>query len=408
MTTRPFTIRQRTEVPVYVFVHGDLDGWMCALLSIIAYGWDTVIKYCNYNDVAGVINKFLDSVKGMKTKPFVLIADITPPKEVCERINSMAKKGMFASDPDGNGVVLIDHHDTVDWLDDYEWAVLDTSLCGSKLLFDRMIQNQDIRKQFGKNVSEYGALVGAVDAHDRWQDKSPLWQRAEGLTLLSKFIGKQEFLKAFHDDPEADLDRKFGPTVVYLKKAMDDYVTGVIYKQAKQENMHKDKAGNTYALLIADRNSSELGNTLLKQFKDVDYVVIINSSYSKCELRARESGKVHVGEIAKEAVEKGGGGHKAAAGFETPSIRDGLIKTVTAILAQKKEDLDVTTQEGFEECFWISWQENSGRSDAEMEKLKEETGLVCVPCTCQGDHVIGCKGWSMETSPEKISELMGK
>jgi len=401
MVSNQIILRQKSSVPVFVFTHGDLDGWMCALLAIIAYGWDTTVRYCNYNDIAEIIGRFLDSVKGMKTKPFVLITDISPPKEICDRIDAMAKEGMFAGAPDGNGVALIDHHDTVDWLDGYGWAILDTSLCGAKLVFDLMVKNQDVRKQFGNKVGEYGALVDAVDAHDRWIEKSPQWQRAEGLALLSKFIGKQEFIKTFYDDPEADQNRKFGPTIMYLKKALDDYVTGVISNQAKPENMHKDKAGNTYALLIADRNSSEIGNTLLKQFKDVDYVVVINAPYSKCELRARESGNVHVGEIAKA---KGGGGHKAAAGFETPSIKNALTRTVTAIFAKKKEDPDVTTQEGFEEHFWISWQEKSGRSDTEMEQLKEECGLVCVPCTCQGDHEIGCTGWRMETSIDKITE----
>jgi len=170
MTTEQIILRRKSSVPVYVFTHGDLDGWMCALLAIIAYGWDTVVQYCNYNDIAEKINKFLDSVKGMKEKPFLLITDITPPKEVCERINVMAKEGMFADDPDVNGVVLIDHHDTVDWLDGYDWAKLDTSKCGAKLLFDLMIQNQEVRKHRQRRLRRHDgehSLDGLLEVRPR-------------------------------------------------------------------------------------------------------------------------------------------------------------------------------------------------------------------------------------------------
>jgi nanoRNase/pAp phosphatase (c-di-AMP/oligoRNAs hydrolase) len=72
----------------------------------------------------------------------------------------------------------------------------------------------------------------------------------------------------------------------------------------------RDKDGNVFLLVAAEQYTSSLGNYLLQQFEEAEYVLILDMLHDKASLRSK--GKVNVADLAKSC---GGGGHAKAAGF---------------------------------------------------------------------------------------------
>jgi nanoRNase/pAp phosphatase (c-di-AMP/oligoRNAs hydrolase) len=145
-----------------------------------------------------------------------------------------------------------------------------------------------------------------VDNYDTWGHGTQPTEKAKDLNRLLKMLGPEVFVSRF----KAKASVKFNnieEAIINTDKNMEEkYLQEAItYTQAM-----RDKDGNVFLLVAAEQYTSSLGNYLLQQFEEAEYVVILDMLHDKASLRSK--GKVNVADLAKAC---GGGGHAKAAGF---------------------------------------------------------------------------------------------
>ena len=283
------------------FTHGDADGAGCAVVAKFLFpDAERKVTYCQYGTGFDAIDinvmKFLNDVEAGKAKAdFLLITDICPSPNVCERIEAM--KDSF------DRVLVQDHHGTTAWASKYSWMEheAENERSGAKMLFDE-------GGIFNQNMDDF---VNAIDAYDRWQLESPHRKRGEDLNLLYKFMGFDLFVKEFGNSVEADKTGWLQHLIPVLKTRVEGMIEAIIHSQM-ETSVHIDKEKRRYAFLtLGSAHASEIGHAILDRYPDVDYVVMAMPGIDTISMRARK-GEVDVGEIAKA---NGGGGHAAASGF---------------------------------------------------------------------------------------------
>lgn len=302
----------------YLYTHNDLDALGCAIVTRLLYGESIKISYNSPFAIDESLIQALET-ENFEDSDQMLVADISPSKETCVKINEAYKKGLR--------VQLIDHHKTKMWINKYKWAICDdTSACGAKLLW---IYNSPAHETI-KNDAEYTQLIEAINAWDLWKTESPHRARGEELNSLLKFIGKTEFLESFLKNPQADSATPYSHIIGYLQRNRDKYVKRIIKDQLRKTNYHMDDLGNTYKIIFAGDYISEVGNAALndEDSEDLKYVVIVNPNYGACSLRSR-AGEVDVSAVAKRL---GGGGHAGAAGFHLNS-KERIARMVVKLLS---------------------------------------------------------------------------
>ncbi|AOQ24611.1 Oligoribonuclease NrnB [Moorella thermoacetica] len=260
-----------------LITHNDLDGIGCAVLAL-AINPETKVYICTYDDV----NKVVANVFSEKDELF--ITDLSVNQETAEKLKTRGQ------------VTLLDHHKTAAWLNQYPWAQVDTSYCGTKLFYNYLISHN-------ANIKPYEDFVMLVNDYDLWLHKDP---RSRQLNRLLQIVGDYGFISRFVTKPEIN----FAPVEQFLLDLEEEKIQNycqntVVYQLVDQED-------NKYIFAFAERYTSELAEYLLKKYKDYAYVMLanLNSIHPKISLRSR--GDFDVSAIAKQ---HGGGGHKAAAGF---------------------------------------------------------------------------------------------
>jgi len=291
------------------FTHGDLDAGVSAVILARAVGVGARIRTsaCQYDgpgNIDELVNAFLDTVEaGTAEEKSLVIADIAPTKETCERIDSL--KSEFTK------LQVFDHHKTTLWAKDGPFAWFEHSgndACAALML----------RRSLRANATDPDeeSLVLAADAWDRWQLDSVHRERGEDLNTLFNFVGFNRFVKMFGDFPNADTQ----PTVRFLvheaKIRSTRLLEAALYKQIRSSapRVYLDKNNNSFVLLMggSDLDVSTFASRTLDTLRaTVDYVAVLLPEIGVVSLRAHAGG-VDVSAIAEE---RNGGGHAAAAGF---------------------------------------------------------------------------------------------
>jgi len=282
-----------------IFTHNDADAVGCVLVAKRFCAPITSISYNSYQSIDKNLIEFLEAGDFTDT---ILIADISPSEETCQKLDTAYKQGAH--------IQLIDHHKTKMWINKYKWAICDDSTaCAAKLLLLYYAKNDGDQK--------FRDLIEAINAWDLWKLGSKHRARGEQLNTLLKFIGKKEFLRSFGTNPSADMESPYVEILSYLEKSKNAYVKRVIKEQLRKTEYRMDDLGNTFKIIFATDYISNIGNAALEDedSEDLKYVVIINPAYGTCSLRGRP-GETDVSAIAQKL---GGGGHAAAAGFKIDS-----------------------------------------------------------------------------------------
>jgi len=302
----------------YLYTHNDLDALGCAIVAELVYGNVTSTSYNSYQTIDGNIDRLLET--GIGEDNLLLIADICPSEETCEKLDAAHRAG--------NRIQLVDHHKTKMWVNKYKWAICDDSTaCGAKLLW---LLNKQAHQNI-QDAEEYSKLIEAINAWDLWKLDSEHRERGERLNTLLKFIGRKEFLASFQKNPNADKAIPYAHVINYLEKSKNDYVKKVLREQLHKARYYMDDLGNTFKILFVTDYISDVGNAALadKDSEDLKYVVMINPVYGTCSLRARE-GEIDVSTIAQRL---GGGGHRAAAGFKT-DVKERIERQIYKLLTK--------------------------------------------------------------------------
>jgi len=266
----------------YCITHNDLDGIGCAILMEKVFP-EVKTFTIDYRELPEVLPRVLEKAK---MSP-VYVTDIALTEELARLCDDHGK------------VQHVDHHISSKKVSDkYPWSLLDVNNCATSLLWKMLSQYA--------NLEDYKEFVELVDNYDTWGHGTQPTEKARDLNRLLKMLGPEVFVSRFKVKASVKFN-SIEEAIINTDKNMEEkYLQEAItYTQAM-----KDKDGNVFLLVAAEQYTSSLGNYLLQQFEEAEYVVILDMLHDKASLRSK--GKVNVADLAKAC---GGGGHAKAAGF---------------------------------------------------------------------------------------------
>jgi len=266
----------------YCITHNDLDGIGCAILMEKVFP-EVKTFPIDYRELPKVLPRVLEKAK---MSP-VYITDIALTEELAKLCEDHGK------------VQHIDHHTSSKKVSDkYPWSLFDVNNCATYLLWKMLSQYA--------NLEDYKEFVELVDNYDTWGHGTQPTEKAKDLNRLLRMLGPEVFVSRFKAKASVDFN-SIEEAIINTDKNMEErYLQEAItYTQAM-----RDKDGNIFLLVAAEQYTSSLGNYLLQQFEEAEYVVILDMLHDKASLRSK--GKVNVADLAKAC---GGGGHAKAAGF---------------------------------------------------------------------------------------------
>jgi oligoribonuclease NrnB/cAMP/cGMP phosphodiesterase (DHH superfamily) len=302
------------QMKVKLFTHSDLDGIGCAILAKIAFK-DVHIEYVDYKDVNDKVYEFINTGK-IEEYNVVFITDISVNQDIAEIITAQYC----------DKVVLIDHHGSVDWLNQYEWAQVTVSYAtgltsGTSLFYDYLICNDYL-----KSSKDFNDLVEAIRRYDTWEWKTKYDdQNASRLNMLFSLLGRYKFIErmisnlSFFTQEDLDmLDRE--------EERKERYINSTIKTVVKKPFVLSGTRYNV-AVVFAESDISELGNVICEENEDVDFCIIINMQNRTLSYRTVRDDL----DLGKDIASIfGGGGHAKAAGSRIND--DKLAEVINSII----------------------------------------------------------------------------
>lgn len=276
---------------VKLFTHTDLDGVGCAVVAKRMYK-DISITYCNYDEIDYEVSRFID--KESRFYDLVLITDISVDEYVAKEIDEYI----------GHKTKLIDHHATAEWLNKYKWANVNplhednVKSSGTSMLFDYLNQPDGLY-DFVEKVRRYDTWEWSTKYND---------EHAKQLNDLLYIVGREKFFNRFVSNPSIELTDS-EKLILDIEQDKINHYIGKKKKQVKEKNILGYKAG----VVFAEQYSSQLGNELAKEYVELDFIAIINTSSQSISYRGIKD-YIDLGKDVAKVF--GGGGHPKAAGSQ--------------------------------------------------------------------------------------------
>ena len=296
---------------IKLFTHTDLDGVSCEILGRIAFGEDIDVVRCGYGNIDDKVEEFINSDEEFDK---LFITDISVKKELANTLNNVSDK-----------VILLDHHKTALWLNEYPYALVqveDESIgkqCGAYLFYEYLKKNH---KEFN-NTPALKLFIDYVRMYDTWE-----WKEK-----YDNIIPKRLNDLMYMDGPNEFIDKMiyrlgnnlaiFDDTDLMKLQIEQTYINSYITQKNETLMVNDDLFPEyTVGITFADKYISELGNKLCELHPELDFVVLINMSTLTVSYRTVKD-NLDLSAIAKGF---GGGGHPKASGsrFDASIVNDML------------------------------------------------------------------------------------
>ena len=296
---------------IKLFTHTDLDGVSCEILGKIAFEEDINVVRCNYGDIDAKVEEFINRAEEYDK---LFITDISVNKEIADKLLSISDK-----------VILLDHHKTALWLNEYPYALVQVEdesigkMCGAYLFYEYLKKNH---KEFD-DTPALKLFIDYVRMYDTWE-----WKEKYD-NIIPKRLNDLMYI----DGPNEFIDKMvyrlgnnlfiFDDTDLMKLQIEQTYINSYI-TQKNETLMVNDSLFPEYTVGItfADKYISELGNKLCELHPELDFVVLINMSTLTVSYRTVKD-DLDLSDIAKRF---GGGGHPKASGsrFDASIVNDML------------------------------------------------------------------------------------
>ena len=296
---------------IKLFTHTDLDGVSCEILGKIAFGEDIDVVRCNYGDIDAKVEEFIN---GAEEYDKLFITDISVNKEIADKLLSVSDK-----------VILLDHHKTALWLNEYPYALVQVEdesvgkMCGAYLFYEYLKKNH---KEFD-DTPALKLFIDYVRMYDTWEWKEKydniIPKRLNDLMYMD---GPNEFIDKMVYRLENNLFILDDTDLMKLQ-IEQTYINSYIAQKNETLMVNDDLfPGYTVGITFADKYISELGNKLCELHPELDFVVLINMSTLTVSYRTVKD-NLDLSDIAKGF---GGGGHPKASGsrFDASIVNDML------------------------------------------------------------------------------------
>ena len=296
---------------IKLFTHTDLDGVSCEILGRIAFGEDIDVVRCGYGNIDDKVEEFINSDEKYDK---LFITDISVKKELADALNNVSDK-----------VILLDHHKTALWLNEYPFALVQVEdesvgkMCGAYLFYEYLKKNHE---EFNDTLA-LKLFVKYVRMYDTWE-----WKEK-----YDNIIPKRLNDLMYMDGPNEFVDKMiyrlgnnlaiFDDTDLMKLQIEQTYINSYIAQKDESLIVNDDLFPEyTVGIIFADKYISELGNRLCELHPELDFVVLINMSTLTVSYRTVKN-NLDLSAIAKGF---GGGGHPKASGsrFDASIINDML------------------------------------------------------------------------------------
>ena len=296
---------------IKLFTHTDLDGVSCEILGKIAFGEDIDVVRCNYGDIDAKVEEFINSDEEYDK---LFITDISVNKEIADKLLNVSDK-----------VILLDHHKTALWLNEYPYALVQVEdeligkMCGAYLFYEYLKKNH---KEFD-DTPALKLFIDYVRMCDTWE-----WKEKYD-NIIPKRLNDLMYI----DGPNEFIDKMvyrlgnnlfiFDDTDLMKLQIEQTYINSYITQKNETLMINDDLfPGYTVGITFADKYISELGNKLCELHPELDFVVLINMSTLAVSYRTVKD-DLDLSDIAKRF---GGGGHPKASGsrFDALIVNDML------------------------------------------------------------------------------------
>lgn len=296
---------------IKLFTHTDLDGVSCEILGRIAFGEDINVVRCGYGNIDDKVEEFINSDEEYDK---LFITDISVKKEIADKLLSVSDK-----------VILLDHHKTALWLNEYPYALVQVEdesigkMCGAYLFYEYLKKNHE---EFD-DTPALKLFIDYVRMYDTWE-----WKEK-----YDNIIPKRLNDLMYMDGPNEFIDKMiyrlgnncpiFDDTDLMKLQIEQTYINSYI-AQKNETLIINDSLfpEHTVGITFADKYISELGNKLCELHPELDFVVLINMSTLTVSYRTVKD-NLDLSDIAKGF---GGGGHPKASGsrFDVSIVNDML------------------------------------------------------------------------------------
>ncbi len=299
------------------FTHTDLDGVSCSAIAKLYVIVEKMMEYSpeDYTDVTKAeyeaeymeyftinekVNRWIDERRYESEN--LLITDISINEETAERLDQIIKE-------DSNRkIVLLDHHQTAEFLNKYDWATVEVSddTCGTKLTKEYL---------FNEGVPVLESFVHAVTQYDNYKHDKDYLSLPKILNHLCYLVDHEMFMDIvddiliMQDRDEFSIDNKILYNAIENKETKNN-----LYAERKANEVIIVKDGDyNVGVVFAENNLSLVGNKIIENYCGaIDYAAIINMSNKTVHLRGGDRSPNLGLEIAKP---RGGGGHAKAASY---------------------------------------------------------------------------------------------
>lgn len=323
---------------IHLITHTDLDG-IGPSIVLDAFGINHTPNYVETRKVDEVV---LETIAELPDQQLLIITDLSVNEKTATLIDALNKE------PNGRNVILIDHHASALYLNEYDWAEVSPEKNGIKMsattlifksLLDAEFEVSPLKRLEDENgeeqivLPEYTALEKAtmltrlthfvenVRLYDTWDWHALSIQEAADLNTIFYARRRHTFAKdrmnfIFNGTLFTDEDQQY----LYFSK---DELRKLLKKKSKQmtivENYMLEGHPTPLNIGVVETDSyfSELGNHLAEKFeKEIDCVFIVSLVKNKVSLRSIG----HEVDLSKIAKNYNGGGHPNASGCDLSAL----------------------------------------------------------------------------------------
>lgn len=374
-------IPKKEMAKILLLTHTDMDGEGAnIMLQNTHTPYDIEVRRLSNGTMSFEIGRvFIEDES--KNYDFIIAADISCSEKVCQ---------IIARHRDANKFVILDHHCTSDYLNNYPFAICQSALLfnaattevyksntleavkngtielhssGTSLMLDYLNwcdAYEDVSEKRFKILVELAHIIRSYDTWD-WHNHLNDWKICNDLCLLFDAYGAENFVKKIHrnifkhlhgpkDEMDDILDSLMEDEDIFLDdndlfileceaNKADSFVNSV-KKSYRTGNLKLENENGIkfYSVVYtcANKYLQQVFEDMKKDYADTDLYLI---NYGSGIALRTQNEAINLGELA---VNFGGGGHKQAAGFKIPSDRlDAFISSEVfndCLMLDEKED----------------------------------------------------------------------
>ena len=305
----------------------DIDGHFIKILTELTVGkTNKNIKYFGCKTSADEAYEYLKEHEFDK----IIICDLSFTKEIAEKIDK---------EFDTNKIILLDHHEQAEYLNDYNWAyvhsndIYNDDITSGTILYRIFLYNvlkENKNDNFTDNSTTFETVLSlAVGAYDTWFTNDPKTKEiskeifgdiGDNLNILLKYDSKnfdEKIINNIKNNFYFDDERIFD----MMRILFSDIDMTIIECQKKTIQNSCLQAYNGMFIVetpkftcsvvyIGDGYASQIGNFILEKQPEIDFVILVMPGIFTLSFRSRTD-EFDVGKLAKL---NNGGGHQPASG----------------------------------------------------------------------------------------------